>query len=163
LCLRELDSRLLLTGDHVLPRITPNIGLVPNQRGDAPLRWFLDSLDLIGKYDDHQALPAHEYRFTGLAARTRQLRAHHQERCEELLAAVDELGSPTLWQLAERLTWSRPWAEVGTMRIAALSETAAHADYLVEQGDLRWAAGAGLGYRLRDGQTADEPTQLQRV
>jgi glyoxylase-like metal-dependent hydrolase (beta-lactamase superfamily II) len=130
LCLRELDSRLLLTGDHVLPRITPNIGLGPSQPGDAPLRWFLDSLDLVGQYDDYQALPAHEYRFTGLAARTRQLREHHHQRCEELLTVVDELGSPTLWQLAERLTWSRPWAEVGSMRIAALSETAAHADNL---------------------------------
>lgn len=151
LCLREPDARVLLTGDHVLPRITPNIGLLP-QGGEAPLRHFLASLDKVAAYDDHDALPAHEYRFHGLAVRTRQLQEHHAHRCAELLTVVDELGRPTLWQLAEQLTWSRPWAEVGTMRVAALAETAAHANHLVEQGALAW-----------DRYPDRRPAQLRRV
>jgi glyoxylase-like metal-dependent hydrolase (beta-lactamase superfamily II) len=148
LCLREPDARLLLTGDHVLPRITPNIGLNP-ANVQAPLHRFLDSLDKVAVYDDHDVLPAHEYRFRGLAARTRQLREHHDARCREVLGVVDELGAATMWQLAENLTWSRPWAEVGRMRMAALAETAAHANHLVDQGELGWDSTERLPARLR--------------
>ncbi|MYQ30434.1 MBL fold metallo-hydrolase [Streptomyces sp. SID4956] len=135
LCLREPDAGLLLTGDHVLPRITPNIGL-SRAPDDAPLTRFLESLERTAAFDDHDALPAHEYRFRGLAARTRQLRDHHEQRCRELLTVIDGLGSPTVWQVAERLSWSRPWAEVGQMRIGALAETEAHIRHLADQGEL---------------------------
>jgi glyoxylase-like metal-dependent hydrolase (beta-lactamase superfamily II) len=135
LCLQEPDARLLLTGDHVLPRISPNIGLHP-AAGSAPLARFLESLERVGGYDDHDALPAHEYRFRGLGVRTRDLIAHHEERCQEVLAVVAKQGEPTLWQIASSLTWSRGWEEIGTMRFAALAETAAHVSHLIDRGDL---------------------------
>jgi glyoxylase-like metal-dependent hydrolase (beta-lactamase superfamily II) len=148
LCLQEVDAHVLLTGDHVLPRITPNIGLQPGF-ANSPLRQFLASLQRVGGYDDHDALPAHEYRFRGLAVRTRQLREHHEQRCSEMLDVVADLGTPNLWQLAEHLTWSRPWAQIGTMRVAALAETAAHANHLVEEGQLAWLAADSEPGRLR--------------
>jgi glyoxylase-like metal-dependent hydrolase (beta-lactamase superfamily II) len=151
LCLHEETEDVLLTGDHVLPRISPNIGLQPHA-AEPPLAAYLESLKRTTGYDSAEALPAHEYRFHGLAARTRQLREHHAHRCAELLTVVDELGKPTLWQLAEHLTWSRSWAEIGNMRVAALAETAAHANHLVEQGSLVWD-------RYDDGR----PAQLHRV
>jgi glyoxylase-like metal-dependent hydrolase (beta-lactamase superfamily II) len=147
LCLREVDAKLLLTGDHVLPRITPNIGVQPKLTD--PLRHFLASLRKVAAYDDHDALPAHEYRFRGLAARTDQLLEHHRQRCAELLAVVAETGTPTLWQLAEHLTWSRPWADVGVMRPSAIAETAAHADYLVHDGELAWLTDTDQPVRLQ--------------
>jgi len=114
LCLHVPDARLLLTGDHMLPRISPNIGLHPGT--DEPsLANFLASLDRVAGYDDHEALPAHEYRFRGLADRARQLQDHHARRRQEVLDVVADLGAPTLWQLAERLTWSRPWSDLGFM------------------------------------------------
>lgn len=129
LCLRDEDARLLLTGDHVLPRITPNIGLAPESDRPA-LADFLASLRRVAAYDDHDALPAHEYRFHGLAVRAAQLLEHHDRRCAEIIDVVTALGRPTLWQLAAHLTWSRPWAEVGAMRFGAIAETAAHVAYL---------------------------------
>lgn len=151
LCLREVDARLLLTGDHVLPRITPNISVQPDLTD--PLRHFLASLRKVAAYDDHDALPAHEYRFHGLAERTDRLLAHHAQRCDEVLAVVAGIGTPTLWQLAENLTWSRPWADVGVMRPNALGETAAHADHLVHQGRLAWLTTQGEPVRLALTQT----------
>lgn len=134
LCLAESTTRVVLTGDHVLPRITPNIGLHGRHPGQRPLADFLDSLERLASWDDHEALPAHEYRFRGLAARTGQLRAHHARRLDELLTVVDALGTPTLWEVTAHLSWSRPWQEVGPMRVAALAETDAHARHLVELG-----------------------------
>jgi len=148
ICLADEDTRTLLTGDHVLPRISPNIGLNPSSEG-APLADFLASLKKVGAYDDHDALPAHEYRFRGLGARTAELIAHHEERCRELVAVVTSLGEPTMWQIAQGLTWSRPWAEIGRMRFAALGETAAHVQHLVDRGELAWAAGPDGVPRVR--------------
>ncbi len=137
-CLHLPDANLVLTGDHVLPRITPNVGLQP-LTSNPPLADFLASLQRLGALDTDgiDVLPAHEYRFRGLALRTRELCEHHERRCRELLAVVAELDDPTLWQITERLTWSRPWAEVGPMRIGALAETGAHVQYLTDRGDLR--------------------------
>lgn len=148
LCLAEPDASLLLTGDHVLPRITPNIGLAPETERPA-LAEFLASLRRTAGYDDHDALPAHEYRFRGLAARSGDLIDHHERRCAELVALVERLGEPTLWELAEGMTWSRPWPEVGAMRFAALAETTAHAGYLVSTGALEWAAPGVQPIRIR--------------
>ncbi|MFI5664929.1 MBL fold metallo-hydrolase [Streptomyces sp. NPDC051684] len=136
LCLAESTSRVVLTGDHILPRITPNIGLHGRRPGQDPLGDFLGSLERLADWDDHEALPAHEYRFRGLAARTGHLRAHHAERLDELLALVDAAGSPTLWEVTAGLTWSRPWDQVGKMRFAALAETEAHVRHLVGLGVL---------------------------
>ncbi|NMO93548.1 MBL fold metallo-hydrolase [Actinomycetospora sp. TBRC 11914] len=140
LCLRDEDARLLLTGDHVLPRITPNIGLAPETERPA-LADFLTSLRRVAAFDDHDVLPAHEWRFRGLAARTAQLVEHHERRCAELLGVVAELGAPTIWALAEHLTWSRPWSEVGAMRFGAIAETAAHVGYLESLGQVTRSRG----------------------
>lgn len=61
--------------------------------------------------------------------------AHHDERSAEILAVIESSDGPTAWQIAQRLTWSRGWAEItGFMRRAALAETAAHIAYLEEAG-----------------------------
>lgn len=140
ICLLDADAGVLLTGDHLLPRISPNIGL--QRPGSSPLESFLESLAKVAAYNDAEALPAHEYRFRGVAARARQLRAHHDLRCEEIVAAVERLGRPTVWQLAAHLTWSRPWEEIGAMRVGAIAETMAHVRYLADRGALSWSDGA---------------------
>jgi glyoxylase-like metal-dependent hydrolase (beta-lactamase superfamily II) len=134
LCYVDERSRRLFSGDHVLPRITPNISV---QRGDpaSPLQSYLDSLALTRDLDVDEVLPAHEWRFRGLADRVDTIIAHHERRLAELLAAVRHHPGSTPWQLAGELTWSRPWAEYGgQMRIFAVTETAAHLDLLEHRG-----------------------------
>jgi glyoxylase-like metal-dependent hydrolase (beta-lactamase superfamily II) len=136
ICLHDEDYGLLLTGDHLLPRISPNIGLSPID-GDSPLSSYLDSLRAIRGYDGAEALPAHEYRFRGIAGRADSLIEHHKARAQELLDLVAAAGEPTVWEVAQKLTWSRPWEQIeGYMRRAALAETAAHIEYLEHEGRL---------------------------
>ena len=68
LCFWEGERRLFLSGDHVLPRITPNVPFHPQSESD-PLGDFLTSLAKIEHYNAHEVLPAHEHRFVGLGAR----------------------------------------------------------------------------------------------
>src|ERR1700685_3190556 len=49
ICLYDADHGVLLTGDHLLPRISPNIGLTPGSM-DSPLTSYLNSLGLMGDY-----------------------------------------------------------------------------------------------------------------
>jgi glyoxylase-like metal-dependent hydrolase (beta-lactamase superfamily II) len=134
LCLLEPDAQVLLTGDHVLPRISPTIGL--QLRGEDPLGLYLESLEKVAAYDECEALPGHEHRFRGMAARAAELDGHHRERCREILSTVQRLGAATIWQVASRLTWSRPWDQIGPMLIGAVAETAAHVELLIRTGDL---------------------------
>jgi glyoxylase-like metal-dependent hydrolase (beta-lactamase superfamily II) len=135
ICLHDADYGLLLTGDHLLPRISPNIGLSPGL--DSPLTSYLESLGSMHDYEGAEALPAHEYRFRGISERSDAIIRHHDARAREVLEVVAEAGRPTLWEVTQRLTWSRGWDQItGFMRRAALGETAAHVEYLVREGRL---------------------------
>ena len=96
---------LLFSGDHLLPRISPNIALMDMPGGDLnPLSDFMTSLELVGKLSVDEVLPAHEYRFAGLEQRVRQLRAHHEVRLEELARHVAENPGATTYELATLMT-----------------------------------------------------------
>jgi glyoxylase-like metal-dependent hydrolase (beta-lactamase superfamily II) len=136
LCFWEPVHEVLLSGDHVLPRITPNISFHP-QAGDDPLGDFLRSLDKLDVYEPDEVLPAHEYRFSDLHKRLDELRRHHAERFREAVAAVGE-GLTTAWAIASRMHWSRPWDEIeGFMRRAAVGEALAHLRALEHRGVVR--------------------------
>ncbi|WP_067823596.1 MBL fold metallo-hydrolase [Actinomadura kijaniata] len=149
-CFFEPDRRVLLSGDHVLPRITPAITVHPQQRHN-PLADFYDSLDKVRGLDAEEVLPAHEYRFAGLADRVADLAAHHTARLDEIALAVVRAGADgvTAWDLARRLAWSRPWEEIRPfMRRTAMLETLAHLVMLEAQGRVN-AVGGGPPLRWR--------------
>jgi glyoxylase-like metal-dependent hydrolase (beta-lactamase superfamily II) len=136
LCFVEERYSLLLTGDHVLPRISPNISPSPTSNADT-LDIFLRSLAELANLDVDvdEVLPAHEYRFSGLAARVRQLHEHHRARLREVLTVIADADGCTTAQVAERLTWSRPWDQArGIVRRSAIGETYAHLVYLERRG-----------------------------
>jgi glyoxylase-like metal-dependent hydrolase (beta-lactamase superfamily II) len=147
LCFWEPRHRLLLTGDHVLPRITPNIGLHP-QSGDDPLGSFLISLDKLTPYETDEVLPAHEHRFVGLQARIAELAEHHEQRFDEVLGAI-RAGHRTAWEVAAHMKWSRSWDRIeGFMRRMAVSEAMAHIRALERRGVLRAIPGEPVHYEV---------------
>ena len=83
LCFYDASERLLLAGDHVLPRISPNISVHAQQRPN-PLAEFLDALRKVRALDVDEVLPAHEYRFRNLASRVYDLLTHHAERLDTI-------------------------------------------------------------------------------
>jgi glyoxylase-like metal-dependent hydrolase (beta-lactamase superfamily II) len=132
LCLQDAEAGILLTGDHLLPRISPNIG---THDDSDPLTEYLGSLEQTARFGDFEALPAHEYRFRGVDRRAAGLIAHHKERIAEILAAVDRLPAEPAWTIAAELTWSRGWASLrGMMLRMALAETVAHLHHLLATG-----------------------------
>ncbi|NUL07005.1 MBL fold metallo-hydrolase [Streptomyces lunaelactis] len=126
----------LFSGDHLLPGITPHIGLYEDPddatAGD-PLGDYLDSLERIGRLAPAEVLPAHQYAFPDATSRVRELLAHHEDRLTGLLALLAVPLTP--WQVAERMEWNRPWEQIpyGSRNIA-VSEAEAHLRRLVKLG-----------------------------
>src|SRR5207237_1492299 len=81
-------ERVLFSGDHVLPRITSNVGLYPYSRDD-PLGDFLDALRAVRMLPVTRVLPAHGDPFDDLPGRVDQILAHHEDR---LRATLDAIG-----------------------------------------------------------------------
>ncbi|WP_209313839.1 MBL fold metallo-hydrolase [Blastococcus sp. TF02A_35] len=136
LCFAEGRTGLFFAGDHVLPKISPNISSGPGSGRDGdPLGAFLTSLQAVRDLEPTEVLPAHEWRFRGLAERVDSLTEHHERRLAELLAAIRAHPHSTPWDLAAHLTWSRPWEQYARrMRIFAVTETDAHLRLLARRG-----------------------------
>ena len=134
LCFVDEQRGVLFSGDHVLPRITPNISVHPQQRSN-PLADYLESMEKVGRLGVRDVLPAHEYRFADLAGRLDEVAAHHVQRLAEIEAVLAGAPGCTTWELSTRLSWSRPWSEIhGYMRRAATGETLAHLVLLEQRG-----------------------------
>ena len=126
LCFYDEARRLLLSGDHILPRISPNVS-VHSQQHVNPLGDFLEALLKVRDLDVEEVLPAHEYRFRGLTDRVDELIGHHAARLAEIERALAAAPGSTAWELTLGLTWSRPWDEIPLyMQRAANGETLAH-------------------------------------
>lgn len=141
LCFASAERRLILTGDHVLPRITPSVS-VHSQAGTNPLGDYLDSLAKVGVLESEleleEVLPAHEYRFRGLADRVATIAEHHRERLDDIVRLLTAMPGATCWELTAEMRWSRPWVEIPFfMRRAAAGETLAHLVVLVDEGRIR--------------------------
>jgi glyoxylase-like metal-dependent hydrolase (beta-lactamase superfamily II) len=145
LCFHDETHGLLLTGDHVLPRITPNISAYDLE--SEPLADYLDSLDELRGTAAGEVLPAHEYRFAGLDTRLDDLRDHHLERLREAAAIVGSApAGHTAWQVARQVSWSRPWSQLSAFQHqAALGEVVAHLRHLRSLRAVTCAAVSGVG------------------
>ena len=96
-----------------------------------------------------EVLPAHEHRFDDLHSRVDELRRHHAARFREVAAAIAD-GHTTAWDIADRMSWSRPWDEIdGWMRRAAVGEALAHLHALRHRGVVAAV------------ETEDEPTRWE--
>ncbi|HEY1989136.1 MAG TPA: MBL fold metallo-hydrolase [Acidimicrobiales bacterium] len=125
-CFYSQDRRLLLSGDHVLPRITPNIS-VHTQQPSNPLGDFLASLLKVQNLGAEEVLPGHEYRFSDLAGRLDELIQHHADRLDEIESVLRDRPGSTAWDITLRLHWSRPWDQIESfMQRQANGETLAH-------------------------------------
>ena len=132
---------MLLSGDHVLPTITPHIA--GSGQGDA-LNSYLATLDLVGSLDDVRlGLPAHGHPFADVPGRVEAIKAHHFERMEKLRAASQAIGPAGVVALAHELFPEKHWG------VMAESETFAHLEHLRQSGDAeRWDDDGAYVYRV---------------
>jgi glyoxylase-like metal-dependent hydrolase (beta-lactamase superfamily II) len=141
LCLYDPEGGILLSGDHVLPTITPHIsGMID---GD-PLARYVASLDRVAALPHvTRVLPAHGHPVDDLPERVGQIKAHHEQRLQRLREISDEVGWASVQALSQQLFAPKAW---GSM---AESETYAHLEHLRLAGSAeRREREGGLDYRV---------------
>lgn len=124
-----LKDGVLVAGDHLLPRITPAVGLYPESRPD-PLGDYVDSLERVAALAPRLALPGHGEPIDDPAGRAREIVAHHRLRLDETEAALGA-GPRTGYELSYVLF---PDDRGPSQRRFAVAETLSHAERLVVEG-----------------------------
>lgn len=132
-CLYDGEGEVLISGDQVLPTISPNVSVITDRPEGDPLRDFLDSLARLEAHcaDGTLVLPSHGRPFYGLHRRIATVREHHLEQVEVLRAACTE--PKTGYELVP-VMFGRTLR--GFHRFLALGETLAHLHYLWHAGQI---------------------------
>jgi len=130
---------LLISGDQVLPRISPNVSVWPSEPQADPLSLFLNTLaDWRARLPDSVlVLPSHGLPFRGLHARLEVLAHHHDARLDETEADCRDVPLSAAEVLPRLFRRSLDDHQL----FFALGETLAHLHHLETQGRLRRRVG----------------------
>jgi glyoxylase-like metal-dependent hydrolase (beta-lactamase superfamily II) len=139
----EEASGTLFAGDHVLPRITSNVGLYPGGRED-PLGDFLAALERMRTLGVRRVLPAHGDPFDDCDGRVGEILAHHAARLDDTRTAVGA-GGRTAYAICRILF---PVLRSAHEERFALAETLAHLRYLALRGQVTEVAGPPVTWRI---------------
>jgi glyoxylase-like metal-dependent hydrolase (beta-lactamase superfamily II) len=127
LCL--LRDGAMVSGDHLLPRISPAVGLYPDSRPD-PLGDYLASLRRTAELAPRVAYPGHGDPIEDPTARARELVEHHRLRLAQTEAALGEVPR-TAYEVSYDLFGDQ--LSSGARRFA-VAETLSHLERLVVEG-----------------------------
>lgn len=141
ICLYESDHRLLISGDHILGDITPNIQCWSDT--ENPLRHYLESLDKVRHLEVDLVLPGHRSLISNCGKRICELEQHHEQRLDEVQKILAGI-SLTAYAVASRMTWDirGAWEEFPvSQKWFATGEAISHLRYLEESGRIRRTCG----------------------
>ena len=132
----------LVAGDHLLPRMSPAVGLYPDSRPD-PLADYLDSLRRTAELAPRVVYPGHGDPIEDAAGRARELIEHHRLRLDATEAALGD--QPRTGYEVSYVVFGGELAPAG--RRFAVAETLSHlvrlaaggsAERVAEGGIVRW-------------------------
>ncbi|MBA4602762.1 MBL fold metallo-hydrolase [Thermoactinomyces mirandus] len=126
LCFHEPKRKILISGDFLLPKITPNISLWPNCNQN-PLSVYLETLNKMKNMTVECVFPSHGPMFTCYQERIEQLFKHHHERLGKIKNFIQEKRRVTAYDVCMELFGKG--LTIHNLRFA-MSETMAHLEFL---------------------------------
>jgi glyoxylase-like metal-dependent hydrolase (beta-lactamase superfamily II) len=150
ICLYEIARKILISGDHVLMDISPNIQCWNDH--ENPLASYIKSLDKIRSFDVTMVLPGHRRQFTDLKSRVDELIGHHSTRLDEIRSIL-KTTPESAYNIAGRMKWDITASGWENFPIAqqwfATGEALSHLRYLEENGEVqRHPAGENIQFSL---------------
>ncbi|NLA26616.1 MAG: MBL fold metallo-hydrolase, partial [Firmicutes bacterium] len=112
MCLYDRSRKIFFSGDHILGDITPNIAAWHD--AENPLEEYLESLDKVYPMEIELLLPGHRRIVTDSKGRIRELKAHHQERLQEVASILKKSGPLNAYEVAAQMEWDidvRSWEQ----------------------------------------------------
>jgi glyoxylase-like metal-dependent hydrolase (beta-lactamase superfamily II) len=145
ICLYEPVEKILISGDHVLFDITPNINSWPIM--ENALKEYLLNLDKVLPLEVKLVLPGHRRIQPNHRKRIQELKKHHRARANEVLGLLDR-GETNAYQMAPLMSWDvsyNSWAEFPVLqKWFAVGEALAHLKYLEGEGEIRSRVTGGV-------------------
>lgn len=135
--LYEENYNFLISGDHILADISPNITIWEGMRD--PLGTYLESLEKILALGVDKIFPGHRNVILDGKSRIRELQQHHKDRLAEILSILADKADASAWEIASRMKWKLhgTWENFPVaQKCFALSEAAAHLEHLEILGKL---------------------------
>jgi len=130
IALYEEEQKLLISGDHILDPITPNIAFWGFQWNI--LEVYLNSLEKVKQLNVQMVLPSHRKIITDHKKRINDLKEHHIERLEEVYDIIKDWTS--IRDTAVQMHWSlraKDWSEFpDPQKWFASGEAMSHLEYL---------------------------------
>jgi glyoxylase-like metal-dependent hydrolase (beta-lactamase superfamily II) len=126
-------QRVMIVGDHLLPKITPHVGIAPGSVGN-PLKDFIESQQKVQQFDVDLVLPAHGGVFPDHRHRANQIIQHHRARLQDMLD-IARAHAHTAYDIARRAFGFDSDSPL-TYQFPATFETLAHLEYLRQAGDV---------------------------
>lgn len=127
------DTGTLLTGDHLLPGITPNISFY--DRDSDMLGMYIRSLHETRKLNSKKILPGHRDPFDYPESRIDEILNHHRDRLNEILSTTREWSNA--FEVASGIKWSKGRA-LNSMNLMemnfAVGESVTHLTHLYKTG-----------------------------
>jgi len=146
MCLYEPDRKILVSGDHILFDITPNISFWRDF--DNSLKEYLTSLEKTYSLDVRLILPGHRSIMTDHRRRITELKEHHRARLDEIVSALKG-GDKSAWEVASYIGWDMSYSSWELFPPAqkwfAFGETIAHLIFLEAEGRIRRKENGGKG------------------
>jgi glyoxylase-like metal-dependent hydrolase (beta-lactamase superfamily II) len=136
ICLYSPEHRYLISGDHILEHITPNIGWHP---GSDMLAEYLESLAKLHPFDIDMVLPSHGTAFRGHRERIKETTEHHDERCGKILAHITS-EPMTAYGIVQKV-WPRGLSPFH--QHFAVFEILAHLEFMQRRGQVKAEARNG--------------------
>lgn len=124
------DSRMLIGGDQLLLKISPNVSLWPGMDPN-PLQSYIDSLKELRELSISKVYPGHGPVFTEVNERIDELLHHHELRLEEIIGYLKEGGAQSAYQICRKLFSNRK-LDLQQLRFA-MSEALAHLVFLEKE------------------------------
>lgn len=133
LCLYQPETRLLLSGDHLIQHISSNPVIEPPAPGETQrprsLVLYLQSLRRVADLDVRVAWPGHGAPITDHRALIAERLQHHEARMNRILTVLDSRAC-TVYEITQTL-----FPQLSSLDIfLGLSEVIGHLDILVERG-----------------------------
>jgi len=127
ICLYNESAKLLISGDHILENITPNVAWHPDA---DTLGDFLTSLEGLRPLEIDIILPSHGAPFTGHGQWIANTIEHHGERCNEMLRLVTNAPRSANTLVTEM--WRKELSPIN--HHFAVFEVLAHLEHMQRQG-----------------------------
>lgn len=143
ICLFDTKRRYLFSGDHILSRITPHIGIfivnkiIKEQYSEYNftniLDLYLNSLERIKRLAPKIIFPAHQEIIRDPLKRIEEIQAHHAHRLSEISDLIKD-NPKTPYEIS-KAHFGADLDEINSF--LALSEVLAHLRYLLDKGQVK--------------------------